>query len=46
MTAALHRLLELDEEAAPWTTNPARARTFRAATRMARRVAERQAKAE
>jgi hypothetical protein len=47
MTAAqLHRLAELNEEAAQWTTNPAWARTFRAAAHMARLVAERQAKAE
>jgi hypothetical protein len=47
MTAAqLHRLAELNEEAAQWTTNPAWARTFQAAAHMARLAAERQARAE
>lgn len=47
MTAArLQRLAELNDEAAQWTTNPAWARTFRAAAHMARLAANRQAKAE
>lgn len=47
MTASqLHRLAELNDEAAQWTTNPAWARTFQAAAHIARLAADRQTKAE